>query len=441
VSIIAVLTVVCHSETVSWDVRTKHVTYDTIPTPDTVRGLAVFGPGASLFTLGANSTVQQYDLNAPAQMVANVQHPANLLPPSPPISLEEQKEGKKASTHHSDSNSESLSMPIHISADVSESEPEHTSPLARLVRAAREPEPPTSDYRPTSPGTQRSRSSLSMSSTSSRTPGHRNYPASARSRGMTETTFISAGSSVHSPAQQHYLDRTERDSYSTTSSISMSSVSMASSHRPFHRQSRLRHEMPRSPAETRAQDLFKFTRSRLTDVPYRQPYMSDNSRLTNDNLRQQMLSTIFGWNKEIEELIRDEISRHPAGSISRILLSKWLGDITEDVMPPTSEMTSADWMKLAILGMSGNSQQSQLGRAYIPKLLETGDIHTAVTMLIGYADYNDAIEIYISHKRYMEALILTCLFYPGVWERQEQIIKKWGEWLVQHGQQQLAIRW
>ncbi len=161
----------------------------------------------------------------------------------------------------------------------------------------------------------------------------------------------------------------------------------------------------------------------------------------NDDLRRQMLSTIFGWNKEIEELIRDEISRHPAGSTSRMLLAKWLGDITDDVMVPTSEMTSADWMKLALLGMSGNSQQSQLGRAYIPKLLETGDVHTAVTMLIGYSDYNDAIEIYVSHKRYMEALILTCLFYPGVWERQEQIIKKWGEWLVQHGQQQLAIRW
>jgi hypothetical protein len=170
--------------------------------------------------------------------------------------------------------------------------------------------------------------------------------------------------------------------------------------------------------------------------------MADNSRLTNDDLRRQMLSTIFGWNREIDELIRDEISRHPAGSTSRVLLSKWLGDVTEDVMPPTSEMTSADWMKLALLGMSGNSaQQSKIGRAYIPKLLETGDLHTAVTMLIGYGDHNDAIEIYVSHKKYLEALILTCLFFPSVWPRQEQIIKKWGEWLIHRGEQQLAIRW
>ncbi|CAG1973122.1 unnamed protein product [Fusarium graminearum] len=76
------------SQTQSWDVRTKHVTHDPIPTLDLVRGLAVYGPGATLFTLGPNNTAQQFDLNSPAIMVANVQHPANLLPPSPPVSEE-----------------------------------------------------------------------------------------------------------------------------------------------------------------------------------------------------------------------------------------------------------------------------------------------------------------------------------------------------------------
>lgn len=403
----------------------------------------MFGPGASLFTLCGNSTVQQFDLNAPAQMVANVQHPANLLPPSPPISLEEADNGTSASA----SQSEAESMPIHIISEMSESENEqHMSPLARLIRADHEPQQQqqhTRDrYRRTPPSeasSNQSLSSISMSSTSSRTPGQHGYPASMVSRGMTENTFISSGSSMRSSAVPQYQERRERDSFSTSS---MSSMSMTSSHRPRHRPSRLRNEVPRSPENAKDQDLFKFTRSRLSDVPYRQPYMSaDNSRLTNDDLRRQMLSTIFGWNKEIDDLIRDEISRHPIGSTSRILLAKWLGDITEESMAPTSEMTSADWMKLALLGMSGNSEQSKLGRAYIPKLLETGDLHTAVTMLIGYGDHNDAIEIYVSHKRYMEALILTCLLFPAVWERQEAIIKKWGEWLVQHHEQQLAIRW
>jgi hypothetical protein len=61
--------------------------------------------------------------------------------------------------------------------------------------------------------------------------------------------------------------------------------------------------------------------------------------------------------------------------------------------------------------------------------------------MIGLGDHNDAVEIYISHKKHMEGLILTCLFFPTAWERIEQIVRKWGEWAVQHGQQQLAIRW
>ena len=61
--------------------------------------------------------------------------------------------------------------------------------------------------------------------------------------------------------------------------------------------------------------------------------------------------------------------------------------------------------------------------------------------MIGMGDHNDAIEIYVSHKRYMEALIATCLFFPCMWERQSQIIRRWGGWAVQHGHQQLAIRW
>lgn len=155
-----------------------------------------------------------------------------------------------------------------------------------------------------------------------------------------------------------------------------------------------------------------------------------------------MLSIIFGWNKEIQDLVRDEMSRHPNGSSSRILLAKWLGDIDADIMTASSEnMTSSDWMLLALSGIGGQASQHKLGRAYVQRLLESGDIHAAATIMIGMGDQNDAIEIYVSHKRFMEALILLCLYFPSVWERQSQIIKKWGEFAVLHGQQQLAIRW
>ncbi|KAM7214172.1 hypothetical protein V8F06_010425 [Rhypophila decipiens] len=410
------------SETISWDVRTKHVTYDTIPTLDNIRGLAVYGPGASLFTLGANNTVQQFDLNAPAMMVANVQHPANLLPPSPPISLEAEDKNQSASLSESES---SVSIAIH--AELSESD-DHMSPLARLVQGE---DSDVEKYRTASPVSSRSRSSVSISSSSSQTPA-RGYTPSTVSRTMTENTYISAGSSLRSSAAP---SRRERESYSTTSSMA------SSNYRSKHRPSRLRHEVPRSPEDSKVTDLFKFTKSRLIDMPYKTPFQVDNSRMTNDDLRRQMLSTIFGWNREVDELIRDEMSRHALGSTNRILLAKWLGDISTDVMTMGSEnMTSSDWMLLALSGIGGQASQHKLGRAYVQRLLENGDVHAAATIMIGLGDHNDAIEIYISHRKYMEALILTCLFFPATWERQEQIVRKWGEWAVQHGQQQLAIR-
>lgn len=426
------------SETLSWDVRTKHVTYDKIPTLEHIKGLSVYGPGASLFTLGANNTVQQFDLNAPAMMVANVQHPANLLPPSPPVSIEEQEKGA-ATASDSEIRSDSEMGSIQISADISESDDDPAPPMARIARAGTLHQTPEEDpFRTGSPAS--SRSGISdMSSTSSRTPGR--YQSSLQSRGLTENTYISAGSSIRSSAfQQQEKFQRESSSFSTSS---LSSISLGSStSRSRHRPSRLRHEIPRSPEDSKVVDLFKFTRSRLSDVPYKRPPIVDNSRLTNDDLRRQMLCTVFGWTKEAEDLVRDEMSRHPQGSPSRILLAKWLGDIDPDILATSSEnMTSSDWMLLALSGIGGTAAQHKLGLAYVQRLLENGDIHSAVTIMIGMGDQTDAIEVYISHRKFLEALILTCVFFPSVWERQAQIVKKWGEWAVQHGHQQLAIRW
>ncbi|KAH7146424.1 hypothetical protein EDB81DRAFT_492673 [Dactylonectria macrodidyma] len=420
------------SQTLSWDVRTKHVTYDNIPTLEHVRGLAVYGPGASLFTLGPNNTAQQFDLNSPAIMVANVQHPAALLPPSPPVSEETGDRSVRSATTINTSESESSSIPLDM--NISESDDDHLSPFARLTRQQVQDSGGEMSYESASPVSSRSNlSSITKSSGGSRTPGR--YPGSMRSRGMTENTYISAGSSLRSST----VGKREMDSYSM--GYSMGTTSTASSVRSRHRPSRLRHEVPRSPDDNKVHDLFKYTRTRLSDIPYKHPMAPNNSRLTNDDLRRQMLSTIFGWNKEVDDLIRDEMSRHPAGSPSRILLAKWLGDLDGDVMAASSEnMTSQDWMLLALSGISHQASQHKIGRAYVQRLLESGDVHAAVTIMLGMGDHTDAIEIYISHRRYMEALILTCVAFPSVWERQAAIIRKWGEWAVQHNQQQLAIR-
>ncbi|GAP88608.1 putative idc1 protein [Rosellinia necatrix] len=418
------------NETLSWDVRTKHVTWDSIPTLEHVRGLAVYGPGAILFTLGAGNTVQQFDLNTPAMMITNVQHPANLLPPSPPVSIEEQPEQGVVVIIGTESDSS-----IPVNADVSESDDDNMSPLARMVRGTDSVGDAAEQdrYMSASPGSTKS-STVSKSSTNSGTQGR--YQPSIQSRGMTENTYISASSSsLRSSARPPFGDK---DAYSISS---VSSASVTSSSRSRNRPSRLRNEVLPSPDESRVHDLFRFTRSRLHDVPYKRTPLADQTRLTNDDLRRQMLNIIFGWNREMEDLVRDEMLRHPTRSASRILLAKWLGDIGADIMTTTSEnMTSSDWMLLALSGMGGQPAQHSIGRAYVQRLLENGDIHAAVTIMIGMGDHNDAIEIYVSHKKFLEALVLLCLFFPSVWERQAAVIKKWGDFAVQHNQQGLAIR-
>jgi hypothetical protein len=419
---------------VSWDVRTKHVTYEAVPTLEHVRGLAVYGPGATLFTLGHSNSLQQFDLNSPPQLVANVQHPTNLFPPSPPVSIEEQKkQTSTAATGGADA-----TVPINIES-ISESDEDHMSPLARIAREMDklEHERQEIDRSDTlSPVSSRSlASTTSRSSAGSRQHYEHRKHSSAMSRGLSDGTTMSIGSSVHSGREPSFV--------SSRDSLSMSSLSSASnaSNRSRPRGSRLKQEVLRSPDDAKIVDLFKFTKARLTDIPYRHPQVLDNTHLTNHDLRRQMLSTIFGWNGEAEALIQDEMTRHPLGSPTRVLLAKWLGDIDTDIMASSSQsMTSSDWMLLALSGIGGHASQAKVARAYVQRLLEKGDVHTAATIMIGMGDQNDAIEIYVSHKRYMEALILTCLVFPSDWQRQAELIRKWGEWAVQHSQQQLAIR-
>ena len=423
-----------YRETSSWDVRTKHVTYESVPTLDHVKGLAVYGPGATLFTLGRNNTAQQFDLNSPPVLVANVQHPANLLPPSPPVSIEEQK---KQDASAPTASADLSSVPVNV--DISESDEDHMSPLARIARemdkleAERENGPERADT--LSPVSSRSQTSTtSRSSAGSRPRREYRKHSSVLSRGLSDGTTMSIGSSLHSTREPSLV--------SSRDSLSLSSLSSHnSSTRSKPRGSRLRQEVLRSPDDNKVVDLFKFTKTRLSDVPYRHPQVLDNSLLTNDDLRRQMLSTIFGWNGETDELIQDEMSRHPLGSPNRLLLAKWLGDIDTDIMATSSEsMTSSDWMLLALSGIGGHASQTKVARAYIQRLLEKGDVHTAATIMVGMGDQNDAIEIYVSHKRYMEALILTSQVFPNDWQRQAELVRKWGEWAVQHGQQQLAVR-
>jgi hypothetical protein len=136
------------------------------------------------------------------------------------------------------------------------------------------------------------------------------------------------------------------------------------------------------------------------------------------------------------------VARHSPGSAAAILLSKWLGDVNADLMASmvgAESMTSSDWMLLALSSM-GQGTQKKVGETFVQRLLEKGDIHPAVAILLGLGEHNDAIEVYVSRKYYLEAILLTCLMFPTDWQRQSFLVRKWGESAVSHNQAELAVK-
>lgn len=280
-----------------------------------------------------------------------------------------------------------------------------------------------------SPASTRSRSE-SVSSRSSGGPRYlsSNNP-SISSRAASGTTF-----STFSPVMAGH------DSIFSGGSSVFPSSSVASGRRS--KGSRLRQEVLMSP-EPRPVDLFPYTRARLSSVPYTHPQPVDQANLTADDLRKQMLKIVFGWNGDIEPLIREELSHHVPGSTSAVLLAKWLGEVDVDMLAAavgSGNISSSDWMLLALSQMGGQAPTSKLGQAFVQRLLQEGDVHTSATILLGLGDYSDAVEVYVSRNYFMEAILLTCLVFPSEWQRQAHLVRRWGEFVVENSQQQLAIR-
>ena len=244
----------------------------------------------------------------------------------------------------------------------------------------------------------------------------------------TGTSFTGGTAPGRDPGQMYSSARSVR---STTSKGSKS-----------QRKSRLRQEVLPSPDERDPYDLFPYTRARLSDVPYKQPNPLPESNVTTDDLRRQMLSVVFGWEEDIRDLIRDELSRHPVGSRSTAYLSKWLNDDPDHLvsllnMPEAG--SELDWVVIALSGLSPKSNRKVV-QTFAQKMLVTGDAHTAATVLLAIGDRNEAIEVYVSRNYYLEAILLTCLATPHDWQRQAHLVRRWGEHVVANSQQQLAIR-
>ncbi|KAF1834230.1 hypothetical protein BDW02DRAFT_344629 [Decorospora gaudefroyi] len=422
-------------QTCSWDVRTKRVAYEHVPTIDGVAAICNYGPTATLFTIGRNSSIQQYDINpssGPATMVANVQHaPAN-TPPSPPSSLDEQKQQTETPL----TALPGKSLPLMLADEESSAdEGAVMSPLQKIAQEMDQLEEERRDrLGPLSPVSSRG-SQSSRSSGGGRAPRYRYDRPSHGSQRSTRSKSSQGSGTIFSSGTSSITGTSAGESVSIRSTSSAASSRYGSSH--------LRKEVLRSPNEskkTQQMDLFPFTKARLSDVPFRPTDLGPER--TPDDLRVNMLKVVFGWDNDIDELIQDELARHTPGSAAAVLLSKWLGDLGADFMASmvgSESMTSSDWMLLALSNM-GQGSQKKVGEAFVQRLLEKGDIHPAVAIFLGLGEYNDAIEVYVSRKYYMEAILLTCLTFPTDWQRQSFLVRKWGEHAVSHGKAELAVR-
>lgn len=245
--------------------------------------------------MGNNHTIQQYDITPgqkPSQ-VASVHHAPAKTPPSPPHSIEEEKGQAIATLPTLGSDYMGYS-----DAETSEGEAATMSPLQRIAQEMDQLEDERRDQvGPLSPVSSRASSVSSHRSSDGgrRAPSYR-FDKPASSRASNASGYEGTEFSFGQPVRQQPM----RASISTRSTTSYNSSK--------YRSSGLRKEIIRSPVATQPgplTDLFPFVRARLKDVPFRTPHYSHMSR-TPDMLRQEMLSVVFGWNDDIELLIRDE---------------------------------------------------------------------------------------------------------------------------------------
>ena len=211
-------------------------------------------------------------------MVANVQHPPIVIPPTPP------EENRQLGLSNSESEGEITSPIRRANQEISALE---TARIERTTSA--------------SPRSGRSRTDSASSQTSSARGRFFEAPSPANRTDRTTTTFSTGTQSMMS-----------KDPLLTSSSLTYPSSSNASpvSTRSGRKTSRLRQEVLPSPEDKPIQELLPYIRARLNDVPYRHVRQFDETHLTPDDLRKQMLSVVFGWEADIQDLIRDERKSH-----------------------------------------------------------------------------------------------------------------------------------
>lgn len=291
-------------ETTIWDVRNKEVYSDIVQTPVDLTGISVFGSKGVLFTVSKDHTVQQYGLYPPT-VTARAQYLPTVPPPSPPVSIEEKKE-EKAEDKKEEKGKEQLS-------EIQEHQIERLNPrnddynlatMSPLGRIAHELEllekMEAQGLGINNIGPQRT------FSVSSRTTINVSRPQSVASTKSTRSMSIDQRSISD---QRSTIDLSEYNMNSPVSRSRQSSVSQPQAS-PGRRPHPLTQEIIASPVEPvqlrNILDLFGNIKARLPFVTHDSPRIPSLGNKDEDELRREMLFTVFGWRGDVDSLIRDE---------------------------------------------------------------------------------------------------------------------------------------
>ncbi|KAG0635022.1 WD40-repeat-containing domain protein [Tuber brumale] len=382
-------------ETTVWDVRTKKVTWERVGTLDNVCGITVFGPKGVLFTLGKDDTVQQFALYPPT-LLANIQHIPTVPPPSPPVSIEEKKVAEEEQYEGVFQHPFSREEDEYLRATM--------SPLGRIAHELERLEKMEDE------------TGLGITNLANASPRSRTGSFSTRSSGGTtgkghqhNVSTTSSKGSQRSSGDQSEFSQTTSVSTGRKNSFGSTGAPMPSPSRFPHP---LRQEIHQSPDEAKTAtpprdvDLFAGLRARLASVTYQSPRIgSPKSNMSEDDHRKEMLFCIFGWKGDIEHLIQDQRAFHPMfPRMSAVILRMWLGDLDQNslsVLLGADFSVPGDWVFLALSAMDGQKSWNHVVRAFVMRLLQKGELHTAVLCLLALGDKSDAVEVYVSHKKYM----------------------------------------
>ncbi|KAK6349513.1 hypothetical protein TWF696_005797 [Orbilia brochopaga] len=456
-------------DTSIWDVRTKKVTWEGVMNKSNILALTVYGPKGLMFTIDRQQNVQQYNLYPP-QLMANVQHiPAN-APPSPPNSVShdqsrpgsnramdaERPESQRSSgMERSDSKASKFSQDAGARAIAAIKRDETRTPLGQIAHELEMLEEMEKSH------LKASGLSRSDSVQSNGTGHHKTGSVASSIKSYNSGTGMSDTISLASPRAFEDL-ATPRRFHPLSQEIGMSPITPkapANALQPVpYAQRNVNGDplptpgLPPTNGEfydeqlhmvppTGELELFPNLKDKLFTIIYKTP-MKNGGTKYDDERRREMFSSVFGFEGDAESLIREEIAQHPARSLQSLILRLWLHDLDANalnVLMGSETLVPSDWLFIALSAMGGQKSWQQTVRVFIMRLIQKGDVHNAVMCFLMIGERDQAIEHYVSNKKYMEAVLLTALFYKE-WRRLSVLVRKWGEHAAENGEGGLAMR-